>query len=280
MSRRLYSLWFALLLCGHTSGAQTLAHPGWRGNGIASEAWWKHGAFVRFPAETTFTQAAEAMDAMSQAGADSIILPDLQPPGSAQANADSVTQPFDGKFGSEDDLDALLREASARRMHVLLRADLLRLAGNQGELRFWMSRGISGFDLGTLTSAQLDTLQLLHNVMDRFPGRRILLAHVPESSKPVRGRQDPVTLHLLSTQEFLSHQGTLQTAVEVQTADTLTTQLPPNAAFVLDSGLLADEATREAVRRTIAAQVKHAWPYSGARSSRARSGRRLRRRSR
>ena len=53
----------ALLLC-HFIGAQaqTLAHPGWHGNGIASQAWWKHASFVRFGSGVTFAEAANALD--------------------------------------------------------------------------------------------------------------------------------------------------------------------------------------------------------------------------
>lgn len=261
----------ALFFCASLAGAQTLAHPGWRGNGIASEAWWKHSAFIRFGEGTTFAKAAESMDVMSQAGADSLILPDLLPTGTEQQDAAGATHPFGVGFGTEEDLDALLREASARRMHVLLRADLLRLAGNPSELRFWMSRGIAGFDVGDVTSAQLDTLRLFSGTMDRFPGRRILMAHVPDATTAMHRRWDGVTLHLLSQQETSARTGPLQNAVEVHAVDVLRMALPPNTSLVVDAGLLASEQTREDLRRALATRGTHTRTYSGRRSTRRRS---------
>jgi hypothetical protein len=158
-----------LALCLPLTHAQELAHPGWRGNRIAPEVWYRHTTIVRFPAATTFEQAAAGMDAMSTVGADSLILPDLQPPAGAP-------HPFADTVGTEEQLDTLMRETSARRMHVLLQAPLARLAANPGELRFWMNRGISGFDLGTITQADLASLQTLRTALDHFPGQRILLA--------------------------------------------------------------------------------------------------------
>jgi hypothetical protein len=149
--------------------AQELAHPGWRGNSIAPEPWYRHTTLVRFPAGTTFAQAIAGMDAMSTVGADSMILPDLTPPAGAP-------HPFAGTFGTEDQLDTLLREASARRMHVLLQAPLARLAANPGEARFWMNHGLAGFDVGTVTPADLGSLQTLRTTLDHLPGQRILLA--------------------------------------------------------------------------------------------------------
>jgi hypothetical protein len=166
MHRRLAIL---LCLCSTIASAQQLAHPGWRGNNITPEAWWRHTTPVRLPADATFAQVAAALDPISAVPADSLILPDLAPP-------DPSPQPFAERFGTEEQLDTLLREASARRMHVLLQAPLARLAAHPGEVRFWMNRGIAGFDLGTVTAADTGSLQTLRSTLDHFPGQRILLA--------------------------------------------------------------------------------------------------------
>ncbi len=166
MHRRLAIL---LCLCSAIASAQQLAHPGWRGNNITPEAWWRHTTPIRLPADATFAQAAAALDPISAVPADSLILPDLAPP-------DQSPQPFAERFGTEDQLDTLLREASARHMHVLLQAPLARLAAHPGEVRFWMNRGIAGFDLGTITAADTASLQTLRSTLDHFPGQRILLA--------------------------------------------------------------------------------------------------------
>ncbi len=269
LSLRRYAC-ITLLLCCFVSGAQTLAHPGWRGNGIASQAWWKHTAFIRFGEDTTFTKVSESMDVMSEAGADSMILPDLQPAASVPSNNKGMTLPFDSKFGTEDDLDALLREASSRRMHVLLRVDLLRLAGNSGELRFWMSRGIAGLDVGAVTPAQMDTLRLLRGAMDRFPGRRILLAETPAQGASQRGAQDPVTLHMVSANQVTASSN-LPQVMEVHSADSLRTELPPNTALVVDMDLLQGGLARESLRTTLLQQGRHTRPYTAGPSSRRRS---------
>ncbi len=153
-----------------TAPTQELAHPGWRGNNIAPEAWYRHTTLVRFPAGATFAQATTGMDALSTVGADSLILPDLDPPAGA-------TRPYADTFGTEEQLDTLLREASARRMHVLLQAPLARLTAHPDETRFWMNHGIAGFDVGAITAADTASLQTLRTTLDHFPGQRILLAH-------------------------------------------------------------------------------------------------------
>ncbi len=235
--------------------AQSLSHPGWRGNGIAAEAWWKHATFVRVGPEATFAQAAQTLDAMSQVGADSLILPDLQP---------GATLPFDAKFGTEDDLDALLREASARRMHVLLRVPLLRIGNNSGELRFWMSRGIAGLDVGDVRPADMDTLSLLRGAMDRFPGRRVLLARVPGESA-ASSRDDPVTLHLVSPGDAGTGKPGVLNAVEITAAGT--TPLPPGSVAVFDASLIESEAGRESVRHALSLRGKRALHQGPARRS-------------
>ena len=153
--------------CG--AHAQQMARPGWRGNSIAPEVWWRHATLVRLPGDTTFVKATAALASVSAVSADSLVLPDLEP-------GEGSPQPFAARFGTEEELDALLREASARRMHVLLQVPLARLAAHPDEVRFWMTRGIAGFDAGTVTAADMARMQALRSALDRFPGQRILLA--------------------------------------------------------------------------------------------------------
>ena len=257
-SRRTF-LWLPLAASA-TVFAQSIAHPGWRGNAIAPEAWWKHAAFVRFPASTTFAQATEAMQAMSEAGADSLILPDPQPtPGAAIAG---TAMPFDARFGTEDDLDALLREASARHMHVVFQMPLLQLAGNRGKVRFWMSRGIAGFDVGEVRAAELDTLQLLRDLVKAFPGQRVLLASTPEvpfaSGMAARrsAGQGSITLQLtsLTNPEIpgASANQVLPQAIELTAAECSTgPKFPPDAVPIVPASLLTDDVGRQALRRLL-----------------------------
>ncbi|MGI4757402.1 MAG: hypothetical protein ACRYGF_11220 [Janthinobacterium lividum] len=228
-----------LLLFGSVSHAQTLAHPGWRGNGIAPAAWWKHAVIVRVGTATTFARAVATMDRMSEAGADTLLLPDLQPPAAASL-------PFDERFGTPDDLDALLREASARHMHVVLTAPLLRLAGNSGEVRFWIARGIAGFDVGTVQPFEMDTLALLRSAVDRLPGQRLLLAH---TSVPVVFHGG-LTLQVVQA-NVRPDAGAVPAVVDLGDGAVLPSltnaQLPMVDASVLDT-----EAGRERVRRMLA----------------------------
>ena len=192
MRHRLTGLCAALVLCTVPMRPQTLAHPGWRGNGITPQAWWKHASFVRMSPDTTFAEAAHTLDAMSEAGVDSMILPDLQPA------ADS-TMPFQERFGTEEDLDALLREASARHVHVLIAVPVARLSAGGAEVRFWMSRGIAGMDAGSVSAGDVSVLRGVRSAMTQFPGDRILLAHTatPAMAKTSERRLDPVTFHLV-----------------------------------------------------------------------------------
>jgi hypothetical protein len=276
--------------------AQQLAHAGWRGNSIAPEAWWKHAAFVRFHGDIPFAEVAKGIENMSAVSADSILLPDLKPPADASL-------PFDPSFGSEQDLDELLREASARRMHVLVRMPLQRTQGERGagEVRFWLSRGVAGFDLGTITPAEMDAARLLRGSIDRFPGQRILIARTPgaaetASSASRRGtsryaaasRRDPITLHLVSAQDVEAGAAAMDTATQVveitkQGAPSAVSENDPGAllpssvpalrsllplllsagAPVLDSELLTTAADRSAVQQVLTLRSTHAVLRSG-----------------
>ena len=237
-----------LLLCGLPMESQTLAHPGLRGNGIAPQAWWTHASFVRFGSDTTFADVAKSLDAMALAGIDSVILPDLEP-------AADASQPFDGRFGTQDDLDALLREASARRMHVVLSIPVTRLSAGGDEVRFWMSRGLAGFDAGSVSPGDLSVLRGVRSAMARFPGERILMARTPIEAA-ISGkdelRRDPVTLQLV-TSSAASSLGK-HAAVEVASLDDTS---PPNAALIFRAGLLQGEGGPEKIRAIVTERGRH-----------------------
>jgi hypothetical protein len=274
-----------------------MAHAGWRGNGFAPEDWWKQSIFVRFHEDTTFAEVAKGFEPMSAISADSILLPDLEP--SADASL-----PFASRFGSEEDLDALLREASARRMHVLLRIPLARTQGDRGaaEVRFWLNRGIVGFDLGTVASEEMDAVRTLRGTMDRSPGQRILVARTPStgdvafavprnpaSRKASAPPRDPITLHLVSVQDVeagsSASAGTALQAVEITlpgsssavaaagagallpgAIPSLRNLLPlllSSGAPVLDIGLLTSASARSAVQQVLTLRSTHEVLRSG-----------------
>lgn len=271
------------LLVAASAQAQELAHAGWRGNNIAPEVWWQHASMIRCAQDVTFADVAKMLDHVSDVGADSIVLPDLQP---------TAKQPYAERFGTEDELDALLREVSARRMHVLLQMPIQRATSTPGEVRFWMSRGVAGLDLGTLSAGDMDAAQQLRASLDHFAGRRILLARTTDAALPVvssgrkRSAVDPITLHILSPEDAAS--GMRRTgevnAVEIaalpenavatrSAADDLPGELPQlrslfplllaSGAPLLDSRLLASDASRDAVKQVLAFRNAHAAIRNG-----------------
>jgi len=270
------------LLVAAGAHAQELAHAGWRGNNIAPEVWWQHASMIRCAPDVTFADVTKMLDHVSDVGADSIILPDLQP---------TATQPYAERFGAEDELDALLREVSARRMHVLLTMPIQRAIKTPGEVRFWMSRGVAGLDLGTLGAGDMDAAQQLRAALGHYPGRRILLARTTDAALPVASASkkraaDPITLHILSPEDAASgvRRAGEVNAVEIAalpTKDAATTsvaddfpgELPQlrslfplllaSGAPVLDSRLLASDASRGAVKQVLAFRGAHAAIRNG-----------------
>jgi hypothetical protein len=271
------------LLVAAGARAQELAHAGWRGNNIAPEVWWQHSSMIRCAPDVTFTDVAKMLDHVSDVGADSIVLPDLQP---------ITTQPYAEKFGTEDELDALLREVSARRMHVLLTMPIQRAIKTPGEVRFWMSRGVAGLDLGTLVAGDMDAAQQLRASLDHYPGRRILLARTADAAIPVtvgskrHAAADPITLHILSPEDAASgvRRAGEVNAVEIAAlpmkeekpstaADDLPGEVPylrslfplllASGAPILDSRLLASDASRGAVKQVLAFRSAHAAIRNG-----------------
>lgn len=259
-----------MLAAGASAHAQQLARAGWRGNSIAPEPWWKHATFVRYIAPTyTFVQSMQALDAVSEVGADTIILPDL-----AQKSAAL----FDPEFGTEEDLDALLREASARRMHVLLTMPLSRATANPGAVRFWMTRGIAGIDLGTVTEADSSALSSLRTSLDRYPGQRILIAKTTVAVSP--RSHDPLTLHIVgeggtgAPNLLVQVDQTAQAAVDPNAPGALLPGDVPNlgsllplflmgGAPILDSRLLETEADRNALKQVLQLRSTHTTLRTG-----------------
>jgi len=274
-----------LLLVAANARAQQLAHAGWRGNGIAPEVWWQHASMIRCAQDVTFADAVKMLDRMSDVGADSILLPDLEP---------TAKQPFAERFGTEEELDTLLREMSARRMHLLLHIPLQRAISNAGEVRFWMSRGVAGLDMGTLGAGDMDAARQLRASLDHYPGHRILLARTAgqeaqavTSSARKRGSasSDPITLHILSPQDTgsgIRHAGEVN-AVEIaampvgdEKADAAVT-FPANVPYVrslfplllasgapiLDSHLLTSDVARTSVQQVLAFRNTHAVVRDG-----------------
>ena len=196
-----------------SAAGQMMAHPGWRGNGIGNAVWWHDAVFVREESGTTLEVAASHLDSFVAAGADAVILPTL-------AEGDDLAG-VDATEGTAEQMDNLLREAAARRMHVLvaLPLDRLRGAADGGEsvVRSWLARGVAGIDLGQVPPERAADVRRLRALVDRTLGQRLLLA---KGDPPTTGA-DPVTLRIVKALDFgavAAAQNRAVHAVEVEAA--------------------------------------------------------------
>ncbi len=188
----------ALAILSAAAPAQTLAHKGWAGNGIVVEPWWRSAVLYQID-PVSFQDSngdgfgdlrgiVNRLDYLQALGVDALVLSpfELQPPGSEH--------PFDPANGSEEDFDALIQEATRRKLRVLV--DLpLNSSNTSAELtnaaRFWLSRGVAGLRLisapspaasrasasapQTLAPAQIaDRLRELERACATYPGERVL----------------------------------------------------------------------------------------------------------
>ncbi len=177
--------------------AQTLARPGWVGSGINTEVWWKH-AIVYEANPLNFDTAGGSglhgvtkhLDYIQSLGADALLLTPIQPDA-------THAQSIDPAYGTLDDLDDLIHEASRRNIRVLLdlyphipSADLPNVA------RFWLNRGIAGFHVTGTTPDAHAQAAALRKAASTYLGQRILIGDVdptPPTSPQQRTSRVPDT---------------------------------------------------------------------------------------
>jgi hypothetical protein len=181
----------SLTLASATATAQTLAHPGWVGNGISVTAWWQHAVFYQVatpPAgsEDEFKYIADRLDALRSLGIDALLLPapQLPPPGT------------NGAMPDLEPLDNLLRQASSRDIRVILTIQPPNAAADlTGIARFWLNRGIAGLHIastaGETPEQQTAAVDSLRKLTAASLGQRILisdldLAPPPAAVEPAR----------------------------------------------------------------------------------------------
>jgi len=159
--------------------AQVLARPGWAGSGISTDVWWKHPVVyevnpINFsPNEGSGLHGiVQRLDYIHSLGVDALLLTTLQPdPTHAQS--------LDPAFGTLDDLDDLIHEASRRNIRVLLDLDPhIPAADLPNVARFWLNRGIAGFHvIGTTSEAHAQAAEL-RKATSNYLGQRILIGDV------------------------------------------------------------------------------------------------------
>jgi hypothetical protein len=186
--------------------AQTLAHPGWVGNGVNIEPWWKRAVFYRID-PTRFQATGDGkqgdlsgivkrMDYIQSLGVDAILVDT-----SALAGPDG----FDdlSRAAVDAHLRALVELGAPASQSVEDDAKYLGLA------RAWLNQGAAGLYVPTAKLAKIDgathvanLLQSLRALTNSFPGERILLADTAPASDT--GGQDQDLLKALAKETQLT----------------------------------------------------------------------------
>jgi hypothetical protein len=188
--------------------AQTLARPGWVGSGMNTDVWWKHPIVyhvnpINFsPSVDQATPGSglhgvvQRLDYIRSLGADAILFTTIQPDA---ANAQTI----DPIYGTLDDLDDLIHEASRHNIRILLDLDPhIPSSDVPNVARFWLNRGIAGFHvIGATTEAHAQAAEL-RKAASTYLGQRILIGDV-DPTLPSSPQQrtykapDPQTTQLL-----------------------------------------------------------------------------------
>jgi alpha-glucosidase len=183
--RRLLTLCLACTcLLPPSAPSQTLARPGWAGSGINTDVWWKHAIVyqvnpINFNPPTDkdtpgsgLRGVAQRLDYIHSLGADALLLTTIQPDA---AHAQSI----DPAYGTLDDLDDLIHEASRHNIRILLDLDPKTPAADLPNVaRFWLNRGIAGFHIiGATPEAHAQAAEL-RKATATYLGQRILIGDV------------------------------------------------------------------------------------------------------
>ena len=182
--------------------AQTLARPGWAGSGMQAEQWWKGAVICEVRAGGTEIRAGGAAPAGSQAAGGSILhsllahMDDLQTLSAdavllrgidadeADGGAGGQAGRMNPAFGSMEEFDELMQEASRRRIRII--AELSPQASGEKRTqvaRFWLSRGVAGVLTGALSTSELHEMRA---AMRGYAGERVVMttADPGESGSP------------------------------------------------------------------------------------------------
>jgi alpha-glucosidase len=144
-----------------------------------TDVWWKHPVVYQVnPINFSPTEGSglhgvvQHLDYIRSLGADALLLTTLQPdPAHAQS--------LDPAYGTLDDLDDLIHEASRRNIRVLLDLDpQIPAADLPNVARFWLNHGIAGFHITGATREAHARATELRKATGAYLGQRILIGDV------------------------------------------------------------------------------------------------------
>ena len=208
MSQAVLAAWMVIAFAGG-GWAQTLARPRWAGSGMMVERWWQQAVLLEVrPGEagtgdSKLEEITARLDEVQTLGADAILLRGVDVSGggdsaSGGAGATRFASPLNGRYGSIEQFDELITEASRRRLRVLVELPSGTLTGDAlvSRARFWLSRGVTGLYLSSGPAAGVPGMAIdaraqiraLRSVLHGFVGERVLLedaAAVNEQAGPV-----------------------------------------------------------------------------------------------
>jgi alpha-glucosidase len=234
--------------------AQTLAHPGWAGNGVTVDPWWKRAVFYRIdPQRFQATGDASTGDLagivqrigyIQSLGVDAIIV-------------DTAALP------SPDGFDDLTRAAAGSHVRVLaaLGAPASQSAADDAQYlalaRMWLNQGAAGLYIPTAQLAKVDgaahianLLHALRTLTNSSPGERVLLADAAPASST--GGQDQELVAALAKETQLT--ASLPLAADKPDAASLRAQLQIGMTGT-NPLLCADRLHDAALGRTVAAML-------------------------
>ncbi len=203
--------------------AQVLARPGWAGSGLTVTQWWHNAVLFEVVAEpssqagTLLPRLTGELDDLQVLGVDAVLLRGIDgAPTSASLEQGRVAP----AYGTLEQFDGLLAEASRRRVRVLVEVPpTLQQADLAAAARFWLSRGVSGLFLaggesepaasgsapgptqanspaGPAVSAGTGysgiKATLLRSVLHGYVGDRILIAEAGSQTAPAAGGPEMV----------------------------------------------------------------------------------------
>ena len=196
----------ALFFAGYGK-AQTLARPGWAGSGIKIAQWWRSSVIVEVSPESAgegavLNHTRLQLGDLQTLGTDVILLRGID--ADAPASVNHAEPQLAAGYGTIDEFDQLMREASGRRMRLMVELPST-LSENAllADARFWLNRGVSGIFLQGEKGSSAEAVRGLRGVLRSYVGDRVLAGEVSgEDVLSSRGAADGPDMIFSTLQGF------------------------------------------------------------------------------